>query len=162
LLVRFAPALDRGVQRVASLAERLAALFRRLRCTFASLAGALAEILARLAPGGGRVQQRQPRAAPRAAEECKRTPSAPAPVAFGHYQVLTFTLRNFLGSFRISAMSARISATVLFMFSYNSLLFSNCPAVPWPEFRWFRSSSIRPVTSLRRLYKAASFSSFPA
>ena len=46
--------------------------------------------------------------------------------------MLTFTFRYFFGSFLISAMSADRSVVTLFMFSYNCLSFSNCPAVPSP------------------------------
>ena len=46
--------------------------------------------------------------------------------------MLTFTFRYFFGSLLISAISARRSVTAPFMFSYNCLSFSNCPAVPSP------------------------------
>src|SRR5206468_11313072 len=129
-------------------------------CTLPSPARALAKELARFATRGGRIQQRHGSAAHRTEEKCKENASGSGAFVSSHYQILTFTLRNFLGSFRISAMSARISATVLFMFSYNSLLFSNCPAVPRPSFKRSWSSSIRPVTAFRRLYMAASFRCF--
>src|ERR1043166_5127720 len=41
--------------------------------------------------------------------------------------MLTFTLRYFLGSCLIAASSPRNSSTLLFMFSYNCLSFSNRP-----------------------------------
>ena len=44
--------------------------------------------------------------------------------------MLTLTFRYFFGSFLIASMSARASLAAPFMFSYNSLLCSNCCRVP--------------------------------
>ena len=44
-----------------------------------------------------------------------------------------FPVEIFLGVFLISVINARRSPTAPFMFSYNCLSFSNCPAVPRPR-----------------------------
>ena len=49
--------------------------------------------------------------------------------------MLTLMFRYFRGSFVIAAINVRRSVTAPFMFSYNCLSFSNCPAVPSPSFR---------------------------
>ena len=47
-------------------------------------------------------------------------------------KILTLTFRYFFGSFLMAAIRSPSCATVLFMFSYNCLSFSNSPAVPSP------------------------------
>src|SRR5438876_3009858 len=150
LLVRLAAALDGRCQGFASLVDRLAALLRDLARAVAAFARLFAEILARLAPRRRRVQERHRRAAHGAEQKRQqyasrsrafifRHDSSPVPVASSlpkyqppateRHQMLTFTFRNFLGSFRISPMSACRSAIVLFILSYNSLLLRNWPAL---------------------------------
>ena len=75
-----------------------------------------------------------------------------------HFHVQVF-LRILLDR-RRSAPADR--STAPFMFSYNCLSFSNCPAVPSPSFNFVTSWSSRSATAFSRLKSVASVSSLPA
>ena len=105
----------------------------------------------RLFAGRGRHEKRNRRPGQRAeyeryddrsAPHCRLSPSVPPT-----QNMLTRTFRYFFGSLRMSPMSPLSSLAAPFMFSYNCLSWSNCPAAPCPCSRSAVNLSMRAATS---------------
>src|SRR5688572_30446683 len=185
LFVRLAPALERLVQVVALPVPQVAPLPRRVTRLVAPLARLLGDQPPRLFARRRRHQQRHGRPGDRPEHECHDdgarsavisrhmsprlpvegiTPRSPLHArslrAVGQ-KMLTRTLRYFLGSCLIAAISSFSSFAAEFILSYISLLCSSWPAVPWPEFRFFVRSSSRVIVLFSRSYSSFSVSSFP-
>src|SRR5436189_2300142 len=84
LLVCLASPIDGAGQRLATLSERLASFRRRLRRAGAALARLLAQVVARVATAGRRVQQRHRRAAHSAQKEGEKNISRSGSVIACH------------------------------------------------------------------------------
>src|SRR5690349_16736796 len=126
LVIRFAPTLDgvgerftSAIQHLASAIHHIAPAFGGFRRTLPPFARLFAEIFAGVASGRRRVEERDCCSADRAEQERQQDAARAGRLVFRHQKMLTFTLRYFLGFFRISATSALISVVTLFMFSYN-------------------------------------------